>query len=595
MYVEAICPLCFASHVVPEEMRGEKFRCEECEEVFVISKKAKRTNKKPPRPREVKPADEPEQSAASPEVAEVLPEAKLVDTPPRQKPRTDDEEVLEIPEDAVQGRPAVRTTPTPKRRRDQDEEDDDRPRKRRRPVDDEDDERPRKRPAASRSGVPVGLVVGLSAGAVLLLGLAGLGAWWALSGSGQDKQPAQAQVRNAPANNGPGQQAMTKQEARVEPPRQEPPRVEPPKAEPPRVEPPPPAQPPQKEPPRAEPPAVWTVKADPPAAPVKLPADFKKEIKAPGALAQVVFPRGLSPFVAIGSNLRPDDERQVWNLQTGRMTGKVVGTVPTFNGSPPVLSADGAYVAFHERPSTVAVWALGPGKKVSIEVGSAWALGDYVDFAGGKLLTLRRTGSTLFVQLWDPATGQNVLSFTALTRTTGVTRDSVAISPGGGYLAVVSHEGLAVYELKAGTAVGQRPLPKWGPTPSLTCHGLSFSPDGSELAGLFYGNVPPMHLVCWDVAKGDVVSEASVPQARPPGGTISVYAGHAIDWVGERRGWLLYGYTLVKRGEDGSATFLSQPQQTGSPVPRHLVGPDHVATLAAGALTVSRFDPDNPK
>src|SRR5947209_17069371 len=106
MYVEAVCPLCFACHVVPDDMRGEQYRCEECEELFVISKKAKRTDKRPPRPREVKPADEAEEVIPV-EPAEVLPEAKLVEAPPK-KPRADaDEEVMELPDDALtSGRPA---------------------------------------------------------------------------------------------------------------------------------------------------------------------------------------------------------------------------------------------------------------------------------------------------------------------------------------------------------------------------------------------------------------------------------------------------------------------------------------------------------
>jgi hypothetical protein len=428
-----------------------------------------------------------------------------------------------------------------------------------------------------------------------LLGLIGLGAWWALSSKEEGK--AQVQVRNAPPNNPPDQGAMKKTEpAKAESRKKEPPRAEQPPAEPPKANA-PPAEPPKKEPPRAEPPAVWAVKADPPAAPVKLPADFKKEVAAPGALAQLRFPAGLSPFVLIGTNLRAEDERQVWNLQTGQMTGKVVGKIDS--SRPPILSPDGAHVAFHDRPGTVDVWAPGPGKKVTIDVG-AGLLTDYTDFAGGKLLTARKVGTALQFQLWDVATGQSVLTFVPPGTQTGISRDGFAVSPGGAYLALASRESLLIFDLKAGTLVGQRAMPKWEPGRIVSCHGLSFSPDGSELAGLFYGTVSPMHLVCWDVAKGEVVSENSVPLDRPQAGTLAVYRGHVLDWVGDRRGWLLYGYTMVERGKDGSATFLPQPPQTGSPIPRHLVGPGHVATLAAAAkpgefvLTVRPFDADKP-
>ena len=130
---------------------------------------------------------------------------------------------------------------------------------------------------------------------------------------------------------------------------------------------------------------------------------------------------------------------------------------------------------------------------------------------------------------------------------------------------------------------------------------MSFSPDGGELAALFFGGAAGAQLICWDAARGDVVSEKAIPQAIPQTGTLAVYRGHAIDWVGDRRGWLLYGYTLVDRTKNGSATFLPQPPGVGNPTPRRLVGPGHVVTMVPAAkpgekvLTVSTFDPDKPQ
>jgi hypothetical protein len=586
MYVEAICPLCFATHILPEDLRGEEYRCEHCEELFIVNRKSKRTSKRPPRPPQVKPADEPDGEVLAVEPVEMLPEAKRAPQAPPKKVAADDDEVLEIPDDALQPeRRVVKTAPTPKRRAEKDE---DRPRKRRFDDEEEDDERPRRRPAPS-SGVPVALVVGFSAGAVFLLGLIAVGAWWLFSGRDPDKPQPQAQAQPPARNDFQGAMKGPVPPQEAPPPKQEPP----PAAPPPKQEPPPAA------PPRAEPPAVWNVKADPPAAAVKLPADFKKEIKAPGPMPQIVFPKQSSPFVAIGSNLRVDDERQVWSLQSGQMTGKVVGSVRTINGVPPVLSPDGAYLAYPEQPTTVAVWAPGPGKKVSVEVGDGF-LSDYTDFAGDKLLTLRRVNNALTFQTWDPTTGQHVFSFTPPGRLAIPRHDALAVSPGGGYLALAARETLWVYDVNTGAVAGERPLPKWEPGRAYTCHGLSFSPDGRELAGVFFTAAALPHMVCWDAATGDVVSDTTFPQALPAAGVQSVYRGHVIDWVGDRRGWLLFGYTLVDRTKDGSATFLPTPPAVGSPVPRHMIGPAHVATLTPGGragekvLTVTPFDPDKP-
>jgi len=577
MYVEAICPLCFKSHVVAEEMRGAKYRCEECEEVFIVSRKAKRTSKKPPRPREVQAADEPGEAADVADVAEVLPEARLADRSGKKKARSDDDEVLEIPDEAVQSGGSRGKRPADaKRRRDYDDKDD-RPQKRRRQ---DDDDRPSRR-EPRRSGVPVVLVIGLVAGVVMLLGgMLVLGAWWLWPAKTVEAPPPQAQ---APANNV----------------AQNPPKVDPPRANPPQVEV-PPAEPPKVEAPPGEAPGLWRVKADPPALAVTLPADVKTGIKAPGLTSLLTFPSGPSPCVALGANLFANDERQVWNLQTGTMIGKVIGAVPTVNGAAPVLSPDGSYLAFYEKPGTVGVWAVAPGKKVEIEVGAGGFLPDYTAFAGDRLLTLRRAGTGLQFQLWNLTTGKNELSFTPPGRISGIYRDAVAVSPGGGYVAVASRETLLIAELKTGSTVGRRAMPKWEVGRLATCAGLSFAPDGSELAALFFGSGAQPRLLCWDVATSNVLSDVTFPQAKPNPGVLSAYKGHVIDWLGNRRGWLVYGYTMIDRTRAGAATFLPQPPVLGTPDPRHLVGPDHVVTLAAGAkpnekaLAVTRFDPDKP-
>jgi hypothetical protein len=575
MYVEAICPLCFASHIVPDEMRGESLRCEECEEEFIISKKAKRTSKQPPRMREVKAAEEVEEVAPV-ETADVLPEANLVDNAPKKKkPRAEDEEVLDIPDDAVQGgAPVVKTTPTPKRRREEDEEED-RPKKRRRDEDDDEDDRPRKK-SKRPSGTPVGLIVGLIAGAVFLFGLIGISALWALSSKEDDKP--QAQGNNPPANI-----AKPKPGENPEPPKKDPPKKDPPKKDPPKVD-----------PPKADPPAVWNVKSDPSPAAVKIPAAFKKEIPAPGLVPEVVFPAASSPFVAIGSNRGAADERQVWNLQTGEMTGKVVGQISSTQH--PVLSPDGEHLAYLSpaRKGTIEIWAPASGKMVTALVG-AHQTTDLIEFAGpDKLLFARLALRQMSVKVFDVATGIQEREFQTARPMGG--RDSIAISPGGAYLALAERENLDVYEIKTGTLVGQRSFTKANALAPGACHGLSFSPDGSELAGLFFGT-NGAQLICWDAIKGDLVSENAVPKAQPDALTLTAYRGHVIDWLGDRRGWLLFGYTLVDRGNSGSATFLAEPPANGSPVPRHLVGPGHSVTLqpATKVLTVGLFDPDKPQ
>jgi hypothetical protein len=573
MYVEAICPLCFASHIVPEAMLGKSYRCEHCEERFVINRKSKPTNKRPARPPQVKAADEDADvpAAEAIELPEVLPEAKHVEKPRRAKPRPDEDEVLEIPDDALQpvqsrGKPAL----APSRRPDEGS----RPGTRRHH---EDDDGPRERPKTG-DGVPTALIIGATAGGIMLLGLIGLGLLWLFRDSPSPRPQPAAQapppiVREADA----------------------PDPVRP--AEPPRANPEPPRVPPplRQEPPGGPPLLAWDVRADPAPAPVELPIDFKKEIAAPGQAPEVIFPTAPSPFVAIGSNRAGGDERQIWNLQTGQMTGKIAGKIEA--RPHPVLSPDGAHMAFvptgAARRGAVDVWAVGAGEATAILLPFT-PVPDLLDFAGpGRLLVGRRADRKLSVWRYDATTGQQISTFeTALPPWTPL-RDAVAISPGGTYLAVVDRETLWVHDIKTGAVAGKRSLPK--PAAPLTCHGLSFSPDGRELAALFFGGAAPQ-VVCWDATRGEVVGTASFPHAKPPHTTVlNAYKGRVIDWLPGRRGWLLYGYKLVERTKDGSAAILPQ-----GPNPRHLVDSGHVAALMPAArpaemvLSVSRFDPDRP-
>jgi WD40 repeat protein len=529
MYVEAICPLCLHTHILRADMRGEPYRCEECEELFIINRKSKRTDKRPPRPRKVRAADDMDEVTGVDE-AEVLPLANE----------------------------------SPSRRN-------------RRAYDDDRDDRPRPSPRRPRRGGPRwGLIVGLGLGAVVLASAAGVGTWWFLHNRDGDGKNA--------AHSGSGFPEVARGDPRVD--------VGPPKDT---------GTKPKQDTAKAAPkpdPSAWKVRADRPVEALKLPPDFKKEIPGHAKNTEVVFPTVAgSPFVAVGDNFDDKDERQVWNLQTGVMTGKLVGR--RYSAAPPVLSPDGAHLAilpFGEQ-KLVDVAALASGKSVRIDTEIPV---EVVDFAGpGKLLVAGKQGTRLHLRIWDATTGKREHDFDgpALGTPPSLTRDMLAVSPGGAYLAVVTPSDLSVWDLKAGTSAGRRELPWNAENWLLPCRGLSFSPDGSELAGFFQVK-GQSRLVCWDVTRGESVFDVTFPTPKLWSGTEMAYKGHVLGWVGERRGWLLYGQMFLDRKADkvGAAPAgLLAPDQPY----RHMVGPDHVATLAGGraankVLTVSRFDADKP-
>jgi hypothetical protein len=520
MYVEAICPLCLHTHIVSDELRGEKYRCEECEELFIVNRRAKRTHRRPYRPRTVRPADE-------------LEEADPLPTPAGSRgPRS------------------------------------------RRPSDHRDP--PRKR-TAQRSRSRVGLVIGLTAGAVLLFGLLGGGTWWYFWG-----RDGKNQANTAPGKDGPIPVAQGNLPA-------EPPKEVPPKQ---------PAEPPKPDPPKPEAEPAWKVKVDRPAAVVKLPADFKKTLSVRATNTEVVFPTATgSALVAVGDNFDDKDERQVWNLQADAQVGKLVGR--KYPAAPPVLSPDGAHFAvipFGEK-EIVDVTAPASGKAVRIDAGLPI---EVMDFAGpGKLLVAGKQGAGLRLRLWDAATGKREADFDGPplgTPPPASLRDTMAVSPGGAYVAVVTPDHLDVWDLKTGTAAGRRALPWNAGNWLLPCRGLSFSPDGSELVGFFQVK-GQSRLVCWDMTRGEAAFDVPFPALRLWAGTETLYKGHVLGWVGDRRGWLLYGQMFIDRKADKVGPAPAGLLALDQPF-RRMVGSDHVATMPAGlgnkVLTVGRFDPARP-
>jgi hypothetical protein len=279
------------------------------------------------------------------------------------------------------------------------------------------------------------------------------------------------------------------------------------------------------------------------------------------------------------------------------MTGKLGGR--HYSSGPPVLSPDGAHLAilpFGEK-EIVDVAPLAGGKAVRIDTGTP---AEVVDFAGpGKLLVAGKRGSTLHLRVWDATTGKREREFDGppLGNPPTLTRDMLAVSPGGAYLAVVTPEALWLWDLKAGAAAGRRPLP-WNEANWLfPCRGLSFSPDGAELAALFQVG-GKSRLACWGVEGGMPRYNVTFPALRLSAGAEMAYKGQVLGWVGERRGWLLYGQMFIDRKAD-----VVGPTPPGLLAPdqpfRRLVGTDHIATLPAGlggnkVLTVAPFDPDKP-
>jgi WD40 repeat protein len=323
------------------------------------------------------------------------------------------------------------------------------------------------------------------------------------------------------------------------------------------------------------PPQTWLAAVDPPAQPLKEPADPKKTIPALNSV-NVLFPTRTSPFVAIGSNNFDRDIREIWNLESGQKTGALVGKLGVID--PIFLSPDGKYLAGRTlgNGTTFDVFATANGQKVQhIQVDPQIVPLTLTDFAGpDQLVTVKNKGQAMQIQVWDLKTGQAMqqINLTKLL----FDPKAFAVSPGGRYLAILDDGKLLVYDLTRGSKTGESLVPHKPGTFVSGPKAMAFSPDGAELAVLF--DIPVPQLLVWDMATGEVSKNHELPKDMKSLVPASMtYIHNNLEWVPDRSGWLLYGFFLVDAVSGVPVWTVPSKLEIGFPGPRQLLSPKHLA------------------
>jgi WD40 repeat protein/dienelactone hydrolase len=324
---------------------------------------------------------------------------------------------------------------------------------------------------------------------------------------------------------------------------------------------------------------VWSVAPDPPAGPVRVAE--KLSIAMPfeaRVFGTTLFPATASPFVVLGHNGNDMGVMTLWNVETNKQVGATLTGKLGMKSKLLALSPDGQLLAGEsDRPvpsagkkedekdhgAYLSLWSFETGQHVSdLQVSPDSPFVNYFQFAGrDRLITaLRPSGDAYEIRVWSVPDGKLQREF--LINAEDRQARSMAISPSGKYLAAATDH-LAIYDLSTGRPAGVRPFPgaaaadkaadKW------TCHGLAFSHDGTELAGLFDVG-ESSKIVAWDLGDGTVTSHHTAPgtwESRVP--RLRNYDGRKIEWLADKTGWLVAGSTAVERGAGKEAWKLEDP------------------------------------
>ena len=324
----------------------------------------------------------------------------------------------------------------------------------------------------------------------------------------------------------------------------------------------------------ARPAPGWKVEPDSASYDTTVPADRKVEIPLPEA--GVLFPTVPGTAVALGSNTFERNRREVWDMAAGKKIGTIRGV--SIRMPAEALSPDGRYYAAKPR----GVDAIGivdvANEKVlgQVPVTATWFY--HLGFSSPTRLVAIYDES---VQVWDLPELAPTLAFAPQGLGTG---SKYALSPGGRYLAIgtsLSDSELRIYDLNDGTLAGERAASEFG------CDALAFSPDGSELAGVFSFGLNA-ELIVWDVRTGrarqQIDLRSSLSDALPGGG--AHYDGRPLEWFPDGKRWLVYGHVVVDRDAGGVVWVLPKDAGSGfSTTPRAIIGENRVAVVMPGGKT----------
>jgi hypothetical protein len=326
--------------------------------------------------------------------------------------------------------------------------------------------------------------------------------------------------------------------------------------------------------------AVPKLPASAAAAPAKLDlADTPVTVAARGELVYAAAP---STCVAVGHTTAGNATCQVWDLKTNQPIGKPLAGLPAAGISPTgrlfALSRDGrqfAIAVLAGKNPGVSVWSVESGQELRrFEVHPSPIFLDIMLFAGpGQIVTSKQTNQGKLFQVWDVASGQAVREFKGPA---AFEAESAVVSADAKLLAVFADKQAVVYELAAGKELARLDCPP-PPFSVIFCRGLQFTPDGSELGGVFYNN-RETHVLSWSLAdKQRVVEHQIASDVKHTAKGAFSYKGPGFEWLPDASACLLYGHAIIDR-TTGRLVWLIRPADEDIyPAARRMLDNDHIA------------------
>ncbi|VTS08634.1 hypothetical protein [Tuwongella immobilis] len=324
----------------------------------------------------------------------------------------------------------------------------------------------------------------------------------------------------------------------------------------------------------------WVVTADPTTTKVDLPEKMPSIAAPIPSSGNVLFPGSPSPFFVTGT-LRTFGNSPtsigVWDIRTGKLAGRLDGKLEL--DEPAAISPDGKMIAAKAGGFTgkfVDVYDFKAKKGIRrIEFDGNWGP-EWVEFANDNkaVATVHNGKEGRVLDVWSIETGDLLHSINL--KEINFTKEHAAMSPGHRYVATADDKRLIILDLKEGKVAGVKPFPLIGEQGfgnRMECQGIAWSEDGKEITvalGNRFAREGGWHLAVWDVVKGDELTTVDISDTELKN-FFQNYKGPGVEYLPKGNGWLLNGQYVVDRESGAIVEKLFFAPNDHNPAQRRLL------------------------
>ncbi|HET6425825.1 MAG TPA: hypothetical protein VFG20_19195, partial [Planctomycetaceae bacterium] len=323
----------------------------------------------------------------------------------------------------------------------------------------------------------------------------------------------------------------------------------------------------------AQPPIDWAAKPDPPAE--ALPSEWAASFDIPINVkridtANITYPVVPSPLVLLGDNSDKKSQRELWNLSTGKKAGTLNG-VDFYSTSILALSPDGRYFAWSETFG-INVYDF-KAKKALGQIAVDPKAFNYASLAfvpGDRLVGLSSVNDKM--RVWQLPKGDQLYEVD-LGKQFAYPEKS-AYSPGGKYVALESEflKGwIRLHEVETGKPVGELQVVQAKDAGYVQFFHLAFSPDGTQLAGLWdaSGGKSATQIAIWNMSDGKLAQNVIVtPGIKDKMNPDS--QSYSLQWFPDGKRFLVHGVAVVDRDKGQTVYSFDKPQVASRTIRRPL-------------------------